>query len=78
VAELGYAIRSEVAVHHDVCGRSDIRPAEVLRLREGAGVAILGTEAELYYVYPVRGEEICRMEFHPSREAARAAAGIED
>src|SRR4051812_40805939 len=40
VAELSYAIRSEVAVHHHVCGGADIRTAEVLRFSEGARVPI--------------------------------------
>lgn len=41
------------------------------------GASGAGAEAELFYVYDVRGDKISRMEFFPSREAAAAAAGIE-
>lgn len=65
----------------DISEATEVRDGQVVvvarHLAEG-GASGAGAEAELYYVYEVRGEKICRMEFHPSREAARAAAGIGD
>jgi ketosteroid isomerase-like protein len=70
-------------------GRAQFDISEAVAARDGQVVVVarhsaqggasgVGAEAELYYVYQVRGDRICRVEFHPSREAARTAASIDD
>lgn len=65
--------------HFDI-GEAIAAPANrvviVARHVAQGGASGAGAEAELFYVYDVRGDKISRMEFFPDRETASAAAGI--
>jgi ketosteroid isomerase-like protein len=69
--------RAQFAISEAIAA-GDGQVVVVARHSAEGGASGVSAEAELYYVYQVRGDRICRVEFHPSREAARAAAGIGD